>query len=165
MQMISEHAGMLELFDRQRNHTDPAQISVKTNNKYWFMIEGHCLLVSPRTVLRHFELGTPWNFGRLGQTDAHDDYNLKTAIVPKTVKSDSVSGNTTGKMITTYDKLWLFSGKNTEAVQMKMTGARTREKLTADSRNLALRIRRMKRMSHIAKPERLPQAGCVPSTA
>ena len=34
MQMISEHAGMLELFDRQRNHTDPAQISVKTNNKY-----------------------------------------------------------------------------------------------------------------------------------
>lgn len=48
---------------------------------------------------------------------------------------------------------------------MKMTGARTREKLTADSRNLALRIRRMKRMSHIAKPERLPQAGCVPSTA
>ena len=75
------------------------------------MIEGHCLLVSPRTVLRHFELGTPWNFGRLGQTDAHDDYNLKTAIVPKTVKSDSVSGNTTGKMITTYDKLWLFSGK------------------------------------------------------
>ena len=36
---------------------------------------------------------------------------LKTAIVPKTVKSDSVSGNTTDKMVTTYDKLWLFSGK------------------------------------------------------
>lgn len=74
MQMISEHAGMLELFDRQRSHTDPAQISVKTDNKYWFMIEGHSLLVSPRTVLRHFELGTPWNFGRLGRTHAYDDY-------------------------------------------------------------------------------------------
>lgn len=76
MQMISKHAGMLELFDRKRNHTDPAQISVKTDNKYWFTIEGHSLLVSPRTVLRHFELNTPWNFGRLGQTYAHDDYGL-----------------------------------------------------------------------------------------
>lgn len=34
MQMISEHAGMLELFDQQRNHTDPAQISVKSDDKY-----------------------------------------------------------------------------------------------------------------------------------
>ena len=74
MQMISEHAGMLELFDRQRNHTDPAQISMKTDNKYWFTIEGHSLFVSPRTVLCHFELDTPWNFGRLGQTHAYDDY-------------------------------------------------------------------------------------------
>ena len=72
--MISEHAGMLELFDRQRNHTDTAQISMKTDNKYWFTIEGHSLLVSPRTVLRHFELDTPWNFGRLGRTHAYDDY-------------------------------------------------------------------------------------------
>ena len=29
MQMISEHAGMLELFDQQRNHIDPAQIHLK----------------------------------------------------------------------------------------------------------------------------------------
>ena len=72
--MISEHNEMLELFDHQRNHTDPAQISVKSDIKYWFMIEGRSLLVSPRTVLRHFELSTPWNFGRLGQTHAYDDY-------------------------------------------------------------------------------------------
>lgn len=55
---MSEYAKMLELFDRQRNHTDPAQISVKTDDKYWFTIEGHSLLVSPRMVLRHFELDT-----------------------------------------------------------------------------------------------------------
>ena len=34
MQMISEHAAMLELFDRQRNPADPAQISVKSDSKY-----------------------------------------------------------------------------------------------------------------------------------
>ena len=50
MQMISEHSEMLELFDRQRNHIDPAQISVKSDIKYWFTIEGHSLLVSPRAI-------------------------------------------------------------------------------------------------------------------
>lgn len=74
MQMISEHSEMLELFDRQRNHAAPAQINVKSDGKYWFTIEGRSLLVSPRTVLRHFELNTPCNFGRLGQTHVYDDY-------------------------------------------------------------------------------------------
>lgn len=36
---------------------------------------------------------------------------LKNAIVPKAVKSDTVYNNVTGRNVTTYDKLWLFSGK------------------------------------------------------
>ena len=74
MQMISEHTAMLELFDQQKNHAAPAQISMKSDDKYWFTVEGRSLLVNPRTVLRHFELNTSWNFGRLGQTHAYDDY-------------------------------------------------------------------------------------------
>ena len=37
--------------------------------------------------------------------------NLRAAIVPKAVKSDTVYNDTTGNNVTTWDKLWLFSGK------------------------------------------------------
>ena len=36
--------------------------------------------------------------------------NLQAAIVPKAVKSDTVYNNTSGNNVTTWDKLWLFSG-------------------------------------------------------
>ncbi len=36
---------------------------------------------------------------------------LQNAIVPKAVKSDTVYDDTSGNNVTTYDKLWLFSGK------------------------------------------------------
>lgn len=75
MQTIKEHAEMLKLFDRVRNTgIDPGTISVKENHKYWFMIEGCPVYVSPRTVYRHFKLNTSWNFGRLGQNRAYNDY-------------------------------------------------------------------------------------------
>ena len=36
---------------------------------------------------------------------------LQAAIVPKAVKSDTVSSSTKNNSVTTYDKLWLFSGR------------------------------------------------------
>ncbi|MCB7319937.1 SpaA isopeptide-forming pilin-related protein [Lacrimispora sp. 210928-DFI.3.58] len=36
---------------------------------------------------------------------------LKAAIVPKAVQSDTVYNDVSGNNVTTYDKLWLFSGK------------------------------------------------------
>ena len=67
MQTIKKHAEMLKLFDRVRNTgVDPGTIRIKESHKYWFVIEGRHVYVSPGTVYRHFELNTPWNFGRLG---------------------------------------------------------------------------------------------------
>lgn len=37
--------------------------------------------------------------------------NLQKAIVPKAVRSDTVYDDITGNNVTTWDKLWLFSGK------------------------------------------------------
>lgn len=37
--------------------------------------------------------------------------NLQAAIVPKAVKSDTVYNDVSGNNVTTWDKLWLFSGK------------------------------------------------------